>query len=275
VGVQGRQISGSISLLAPLLAACVAVMIPARADAEPPQFGVEVGVGTALGLSPYLRNEVLTEPDPSTTDASGRSWLLPSLADVETGGATAVSLRLVASNIAAGLSFKWFDLPAYEIHHRGDRLIPPNRRRADGSVDDSGVEYQPIEPPIEQAIPERVRNSLMIIGLGGDYRFHWPGEAFDVFVPVGAEVVLTHVTRPAGPYRLGLGASSGVGATFSLGGRLSLVLDARLHALATGHYGRRSDSARRSAAIGESTEAAFFSTLTYASANLALQFKIR
>ncbi len=258
-----------------LLTGVVVAGFSATACAAPPKFGVEVEAGTAAGLTSYLRNEVVTTVDRSQTDDQGRFLLRPSLADVTTGTGTSVALRLIASNIAAGLSVSWFDLTANEIHHRGDRSLPITRVRPDGSVDDSGVGYQQISPALDQTIPTNSRNTLLVFGLGGDYRFFWPGKAFDVFVPVGAQLVITHVTRTAGPYRLGLAASSGLGMTIQFLDGVALVVDARLHALATGHYGRRADAARRAVSVGESTEDAFFSTLAFASANVALQFTIR
>ncbi|MFP4597185.1 MAG: hypothetical protein ACLFVJ_02975 [Persicimonas sp.] len=252
-----------------------ALLLPRAANAEPPQFGIEVDAGTGIGLTSYLRNEVRTEVDRTRTDEQGRFLLRPFLADRDTGQATSVAARLVASNIVAGLSLRWFDLPSDEIHHEGNQLISQNRRRPDGSVDDSGVDYRRIDPPSEELITEDDRNTLLVFGLDAEYRFIWPTEAVDIFVPVGGGLVLTHVNRDAAPYRLGLQASSGIGVSVEFLSGISLVLSGRAHALATTHYGRRDDSARRSSNIGESTEAAYFSTLVYATGNLGLQFRIR
>lgn len=254
---------------------CTLILPPATAQAAPPQFGVEIQAGTGAGFTPYLRNEVLTEVDRTQTDAQDRFLLEPSLADVETGAGTSVAVRLVATNIAAGLSLRWFDLSGYSVHHVGQRSISQTRVRPDGSVDDSGVGYRQLDPPLEQPIDENDQDQLFVFGLTGDYRFFWPGEALDVFVPVGGGLALTYVTGEASPYRLGLEANSGVGATVSLSDNIALVLDARLHGLITTHYGRRSDAARRAVAVGESTEETFFSTLLYGTASVGLQFTIR
>lgn len=255
--------------------ALAAWLLPATANAEPPQFGIEVEAGTGIGLTSYLRNEVRTEVDRTRTDEQGRFLLKPNLADRDTGQATSVAARLVASNIVAGLSLRWFDLPSDELHHEGNQLISQDRRRPDGSVDDSGVDYSRLEPPAEELIAEDDRNTLLVFGLDAEYRFIWPTEAVDIFVPVGGGLVLTHVNRDAAPYRLGLQATSGIGMSVEFLSGISLVLSGRAHALATTHYGRRNDSARRSANIDESTEAAYFSTLVYATGNLGLQFRIR
>lgn len=276
MSVQGRQIFQPVSRAALLASVALGwvLCLPTRALADPPQFGVEVGVGASLGLTSYLRNEVLTQPT-SSPSADAEPWLTPALADVQTGSSIAASLRLLASNLSAGLSLQVFDLPAHTIHHQGERALPPTRQRTDGSIDDSGSGYRRIAPPVESPIPSRLQHSLIVVGLGGDYRIYWPDEAIDFFVPIGAELIFTHVTRPAAPDRLGLAVSTGVGAVLDINARIALVFDARLHALATSHYGRRADAARRAAAIGESTESAFFSTLVYASGNIGLQFTIR
>jgi hypothetical protein len=251
------------------------VWLPHVAQADPPQFGVEVEAGTTAGFTPYLRNEVLTDVDRTRTDERGRFLLEPSLADIETGTGTSLGVRLVASNIAGGLSLRWFDLSANRTHHLGQESISQSNRRDDGSVDDSGVTYVPLDPPAEEPIVEDEQNRLFVVGLGGEYRFLWPGEAFDVYAPVGGELVFTYVNRDQGGYRVGLEASGGLGMSVEFVSGVSLMLNGKLHGLLTSHYGRRADAARRAVAIGESTEAAFFSTLLYGSANIALQFKIR
>lgn len=270
-----RPFVGYISCCAALAVTLAVTLAASTAHAAPPQFGVELEAGTAAGFTSYLRNEVLTEIDRTQTDEQGRFLLEPSLVDVETGTGTAVGLRLVASNIAAGLSLRWFDLTANELHHVGRRSISPDRVRPDGSVDDSGVGYRQIDPTLDEPIRDEAQDQLFLIGLNGDYRFIWPGDGFDVFVPVGGGVVVTYVTREASPYRLGLEASSGIGTTLQVSDSIAFVLSGRVHGLVTSHYGRSADAARRAVSIGESTEAAFFSTLLYGSANLAIQFKIR
>lgn len=252
-----------------------AALAPARAAAEPPQFGVEVGGGTAAGLTSYLRNEVALEEDRTRTDEQGRPLLQPFLADRQTGTGTSVAVRLIASNIAAGVSLTWFDLPQNNLHHAGASALSRSRIRPDGSIDDSGIDYAELDPVIEQPISEDMRRTLFVMGLDAEYRFMWPGDNIDIFVPAGAGLVITHVNRDAGPYRLGLDISSGVGVTINLSESIGLVLEGKLHGLATSHYGRRADAARRAVEIDETTEEAFFSTLVYASGNAALQFTIR
>lgn len=257
------------------LVAFAATGAPSDARAEPPQFGVEVEGSSGAGLTPYLRNEVRTEEDQTETDDQDRYRLRPFLVDEQTGVGNGASARLVASNITAGLSLQWFELPEERVHHRGDETISPDRVRPDGTVDDSGVAYDPVDPPTEDPVAESARDTLLVFGLGGDYRFTWTGEMVDFFIPAGGGLVLTHVTRDASPFRLGAQLASGLGARLDLGAGLALVASGKLHALATPHYGRRSDAAYRSATIGESTESAYFSTLLYGTANLALQFQIR
>ncbi|QDG54422.1 hypothetical protein FIV42_27860 [Persicimonas caeni] len=270
-----RLPAGYILLTALLAAVSTALLCASTAHAAPPQFGVEIEAGTAAGFTSYLRNEVVTEVDRTQTDEQGRFLLEPSLVDVETGAGTSLGLRLIASNIAAGLSLRWFDLTANELHHVGRRSISPDRVRPDGSVDDSGVDYRALDPSIDQPIRDEQQDQLYVVGLNGDYRFIWPGDGFDVFVPVGGAAVVTFVTRDASPIRLGLEASSGLGMTITVSDTVALALSGRVHGLVTSHYGRSADAARRAVSIGETTEEAFFSTLLYGSANIAVQFRIR
>ncbi|MGM0558851.1 MAG: hypothetical protein ACQEVA_20860 [Myxococcota bacterium] len=252
-----------------------AILAPAGALAITPEFGVEVEAGRGTGLSPYMRNEVFTEVDRSSTDGEGRFLLTPFLADRRSGSGAAFQLRLVGGRIAAGLSLRTYALEQWRIHHRGTDQITQERIRPDGTIDDSGVDYVELEAPLDRPASESEQSTLFEIGLGANYRFVWPGQTVDFFVPVGGKLVLMHEAKRLGLYRLGLQATSGAGVAFDFVPNLSFLMVGRVHALTTTHYGRRSDAARRAVEVDESTESALFSTMLSASINLGLQFRIR
>lgn len=251
------------------------VLAPDGAHAITPEFGVEIEAGRSAGLSPYLRNEVFTELDRSSTDDEGRFLLTPFLADQRSGAGAAFQLRLVAGRVAAGLSLRTYALEQWRIRYRGTDEISQDRVRPDGSIDDSGVDYEELDTPLDRPMSESERATLFEIGLGGTYRYVFPGETVDFFIPVGGKLVLMHESQRLGLYRLGLQATSGGGVSFDFVSNVSFMIVGRVHALATTHYGRRSDAARRAVEIGESTESALFSTMLSTSINLGLQFRIR
>jgi hypothetical protein len=249
--------------------------LPAHARAITPEFGVEFEAGRSTGLSPYLRNEVYTEIDRSSTDDEGRFFLTPFLANRRTGAGVAFQLRLVAGQVAAGLSLRTYAMDQWRIRYRGTEQISEDRVRPDGSVDDSGVGYEELDTPLDRPVAEEQRAALFEIGLGATYRYVFPAETVDFFIPIGGKLVLMHESQRLGLYRLGLQATSGAGIAFDFVPNLSFILAGRVHALVTTHYGRRSDAARRAVEVGQSTESAFFSPMLSASINLGLQFRIR
>lgn len=251
------------------------VFTPSSALAITPEFGVELEAGRSTGFSPYMRNEVFTEVDRTATDDDGRFLLTPFLADRRTGSGVSFQLRLVAGRIAAGLSLRTYALEQWRIRHRGADQITQDRIRPDGTIDDSGVDYVELEAPIDRPASDSEQSTLFEIGLGASYRYVWPGETVDFFVPIGGKFVLMHEAQRLGLYRLGVQASSGGGVAFDFIPNLSFMMVGRVHALATTHYGRRSDAARRAVEVDESTESALFSTMLSASINLGFQFRIR
>lgn len=252
-----------------------ATLAPGDALAITPEFGVEVEAGRSAGLSPYLKNEVFTEVDRSSTDDQGRFLLTPFLADRRSGAGAAFQLRLVAGRIAAGVSLRTYAMEQWRIRYRGTDQISQERVRPDGTVDDSGVDYEALDTPLDRPVSEAEQATLFEIGLGATYRYVFPGKSVDFFIPIGGKLVLLHESNRLGLYRLGLQATSGAGVAFDFVPNLSFLFVGRLHALATTHYGRRSDAARRAVEIDGSTESAFFSTMLSASLNLGLQFRIR
>lgn len=253
---------------------------PQMASAQP-KFGLEVEGGRNVGLTPYLRNIVVAERELLGQTFDESRPFRPYLGDQESGWGTHLELRFITRGIYGSLSVRWFSVEESTVHHRGylpnhdDNTLRPTRVRPDGSVDDAGVDYRPLEGDIPIPLREPESANLLVLGLNGGYRFYVYEGPVDVFLPVGGGLVLTHVTRPREPWRPGIEARAGVGAAFQISSLLSLVVQSRMHAMATAAYARRSDSARRAAETGGGTGAAFFSTMIYPSFDLSLRFTIR
>ncbi len=243
--------------------------------ADPPRLGIEASFGRQLGLSAYLRNRVLSEPEVRGEPPPSNTSFRPYLADMLARWGSGVSLGVASRGVSAGLSFRWFDISTARLHHRGEQQLPPTRRRPDGSIDDSGTPYEPLPTTQTIELAESSNATLWSLAAGADYRIDIVDDNVDVFVPVGGQLVLTHLTRPEAPFRPGLEVRGGIGARLTLLESLNLLVQGRLHGLATTSYTRRADSARRAVELGETTEAALFSTLLYPSLSATLQFRIR
>ena len=262
------------------LLALVAVCLPADADAQP-RFGVEVEGTRNVGLTPYLRNVVYSDAELQGQDYAGAERFRPFLADERSGWGSGVALRIVSNAIHGGLTFQWFKVDTARVHHRGstagtgDDTLRPTRIRADETVDDSGVRYSELDEPVEIPVGPAKEANLFVFGLEGGYRFYLYQGNFDIFTPVTGSLLLVHLGRRGAPYRPGLGLSTGVSASFDFVSVMSLVVGARIEGFGTPEYWHRSDAARRAAELGETTEAALFSTQLSASLQLAVQFGIR
>jgi hypothetical protein len=263
------------------LVCAVAAGLVSRPAATQPQFAVEVEGGRTVGLTPYLRNVVYTDAELGGQEYAGTEPFRPYLADERSGWGNRLAARFVTNGIVAGLSFQWFDIGVADIHHRGhipgseDDRLRPTRIRPDGTIDDSSVEYRPLDETQRLSMGETKATNLFVLGLEGGYRFYVYQGEFDIFVPAGGSLVVTRLGRPNSPFRPGLGAYSGLAATFDFISVMSIVAGSRIHGFVTPEYWNRSDAARRSAALGNSTESALFSSQVSVSIDVAVQFSIR
>jgi len=261
--------------LAGVVAFLSVVLTTGAVAADPPRLGIEASFDRQVGLSAYLRNRVLSEAEVRGEPPPSNASFRPYLADMLARWGSGVSLGVASRGISAGLSFRWFDISTARLHHRGGQQLPPSRRRPDGSVDDSGTAYEALPSTRTIELAESSHATLWSLAAGADYRIGIVDENIDVFIPVGGQLVLTHLTRPEAPFRPGLEVRGGIGTRLTLLDSLNLLVQGRLHGLATTSYTRRPDSARRAVELGETTEAALFSTLLYPSLSATLQFRIR
>jgi hypothetical protein len=231
---------------------------PERASAQE-LFGLSVQVGRTNTLTPYRRNVVLAEAT-SEFDAQGSPLVRPSLVDEEHAWDTSFGIEVLLDRLEFGL--KIISLPRTSVlrHHEGTSLISRRRERADGTFDDAGVIYRPIDPPETRRVAPRGRGDLLIVTLNAGRRFYLYEDAFTVFIPVGGGFALTNVDDPGLPYRFGLDLYTGLGGSYKLSKNIEIGLLTRLTFVATFEYEPGGDAARRGAALGESTMAALFST---------------
>ena len=245
-----------------------------------PRFAVEVEGGRNAGLTPYLTNVVYSEEQILGQDFIGEEPFQPFLVDERTGWGTNLAVRLVSNQLQAGLRLRWFDVGTARVHHRGvvsgsDDELRPTRVRPDGTVDDSGASYVEVDEPVDIAIGPARRANLFVFGLEGGYRFYLIRGDVDLFAPVSGSLLVTHMGRGQAPYRFGLGAQGGIAASFDFVSVISIVISSKLHGVITPSYWHRSDAARRAADLGRATESALFSTTSFVSFDLALQFAVR
>jgi hypothetical protein len=272
--IAGLVLGASLTVL-------LAVGWPSTLRAQP-SFGLEVEAGRSVGLTPYVRNVVHARSELAGDPFPQRDSFHPYLADEPAGWGWAIGARLVTNAFHGGLTFRWLDVSTAAFRYRGvgrdggDVRLPPTRLRTDGTVDDSGVhDYESLGAPRTIPLDEAERANLLLFELGGGYRFYLYSGAFELFIPVHAGLVLTHLTRPRAPFRPGLTTYTGVGASFDFISLMSAVFTVRGHGTVTPTYWRRSDAARRAVLLGQSTESAVFSTQVSLSFNVGLRFTIR
>lgn len=272
--MQIRATSAQIALVALLTA------VPSVASSQP-SFALEVEGGRNAGLTPYLRNVVYTEDEVRGRDGESSRTVRPYLANERSGWGTALAVRLVSDRLQGGLSMQWFDVSTARVHHRGrvpgqeDDRLRSTRIRTDGTVDDSGVEYEEMDnSPVIPVGSGRSAN-LFVFGLEGGYRFPLYSGEFELYAPANGMFVVSYLGRKFAPLRPGLGVKTGVSAAFDFVSVMSVIIGGRAQWFATPTYWNRSDAARRAAELGEATESALFSSQLSASLRLGLRFTIR
>lgn len=243
------------------LVVLVVSSVAAQAWAQP-RFAVEVSAGQNVGLTPYVDNVVLLQGE------------RPVLVDELPGTGAAFDLHFLFSNWLVGGSVRFFDRETIRIHHRGTEDLPDNRIRPDGSIDDAGVDYEPIEP-IRSPTPIARPGDLLVVDFGTAYRFYALDGPFSVFFPVSAAFVGVKVLETNRPTILGLRGGLGAGASIAVAPPFALFVQGSAEGLITPAYRGMADTARTSHAAGEGTEKAVVSTMAYGSALIGIQFTVQ
>ena len=219
-----------------------------EATAEP-RFGVEGSIGQSIGTTSYIDNTVVMRSD------------IPYLGNELPDAGLAIALTFLFRELEVGADLRWFPRERVDLHHRGDTTLPANRERPDGSIDDSGVTYTPIEN-ITEDVSNLGQGDLFLASIVGGYRWYFlHGDIFEMYAPFSGGIVAAHISEPVMDYTFGLQASTGVGATLKIAGPVAITGGWRLHGLLTPTYGRQDDASRRSTEIGESTIGAMTSTI--------------
>jgi len=252
--------------------------IIARASCQ--SFGIEGTVGTSYGLTPYRRNIVHTvetnEPDPSAGN-NGQSLVQPYLADETNEWGPHVALRVLIDSFSIGVSAQFHERSRIKIHHQGTSLISQRRQRPDGTYDDAGVEYVPLDEPQTIVSRQRNRGSLFVGALQGGWRWQVPIQipSFSLFVPLEAGVTMIYVSEPAEPIVFGLRAETGLGGAYDLSENFALRAGGMFGALATIEYNRLEDATRRAEIVGQGTGASLFSSLIQGTLEIGVLFRVR
>lgn len=260
------------SQLAALIGLCAALATGAEAQAQD-RFGVGLQLGRSDTLHPYRRNVVLADST-GQVDSQGVPLVAPSLADEQHAWSTSFGLELQLDDLEITLRALWLTRDTLVRHHRGDVTISQQRQRADGTYDDAGVIYRPVTEE-ELSISQRGRGDLLVATLGGGRRFQIYDGAFALFVPAGGGLVMTHIDEAGLPYRFGLHAYTGLGASLRFAKNLELTAAARLIALTTLDYEPDGDAARRGAQLGEGTWSSMFAATALPDLSLTITYLLR
>ena len=233
------------------------------ATAKPPRLGLELTLGQNAGIDPSLDNVVILDDD------------VPLLVDELPGSGVDIGIAVLFTRLEISVGLHFYDRDRVIQHHRGTSTISArNRLRPDGSVDDSGVEYETVERRVVQS-PSRNNGELLFGQLSGGYRLYLVERDFSLYIPFVGGLGFATVLEPTKPVSFGLQAETGVGGAYTIADPLGLVFEARLGGLLTPVYGSVADAARTSFVNQESTEATIVSSFLQFSVSVGVQIAIR
>ncbi|MEM1347209.1 MAG: hypothetical protein AAGI01_01545 [Myxococcota bacterium] len=245
---------------------------------EPPAFAIQLSGGVGGGLGAYRRNVVELEdtgiPNPTTSAGNlQRAYLV----DESASSSLAFDLTVIIDALSVSTSLKTLGRERVTRVMQGsdDTLLAIERQRPDGTVDDRGVRYAPLDPP--QSVPVgQALSSLIVLRLEGLYRVPVAASGrLSVVAPVGGGAALVHIPEPTLPFRLGVSVRAGLDVSYRVSSFFAIGANANMGALATFSYDDREDVARRATIRGRSSASALFSTLVDAAAHLNLTFIVR
>jgi len=239
------------------------IFLPASVIAQP-RFAIELGFGQSGGLTTYIDNIAYVQDD--------SIFLVNEMA----GSGFAVGASFVFDTLEIYLDGRWFGRDQLVLHHQGSQPFTDtdSRTRPNGTIDDAGVEYLRISER-RLTVPDRSRGDLLLVGASGGYRWYLLKGDVDLFIPISAGLVMTHILQPSEPFVFGLQSSIGFTALFELADPVSLFANLRLHGVLTPSYRNQDDVARASVNVGESTFSSVVSTMLYTSIGIGFQVAIR
>jgi hypothetical protein len=249
------------------------------ASAQDQRFALEIAGGRAIGISPYREDVVVLESD---FDRNGAS--IPYLVDEITGSGTLGRIHALFGSIEVGLVFATYDRSRIVLRERGDRELPDSRRRPDGSVDDTGVEYSTLPASRTERVIDPTRSSLLTYAVTAGYRFYLTSGLLNLYVPLGGGLTHAYIADLHGldcpalfflPGCIGLVAEAGLGLHIDLGERIDLIADARLGATGTFEPSYRGDGATNAYETDGSTADALFTALLSGMVGVGIHVQIR
>ena len=253
-------------------------MLGSSATASAQQdFAIDLQVGQSTGLTPYLRDVVYvsptSQPDPQLP---GEALVQPFLADEINGWGTHIAARFHVNDLILEASAQLHSRSEYVLHHRGQEAISQTRRRPQGSYEDAGVSYTPLDERREVIATERNRGALLIASLAGGWQYRVvQGEGLEVALPMTLGLAIAHISEPARPYRFGTRLSLGAQASYRFAENFALTSGLRLSGVITSQYNNQEDAYRRVQIRGGSTLQALTSSTIQLTLDIGLRFIVR
>lgn len=240
-------------------------------------FGIDINIGQATGLTPYQRNVVYTtsttQPDP---ERPGEPLLEPFLADETNGWGTHLAMRFHVNNLLLELNAQWHPRTQYVLHHESDELISSTEQRPVGSYDDGGITYTPLaETRTVQAI-ERNRGSLLIASISGGWQYNALSiDPIDLFIPLTAGLALAHINEPSQPYKFGAKFTAGPYLSYRFADNFALGGGVKFATIITSQYKNKEDAYRRAQIRNENTLQTITSSMVQTTLEFGLTFIVR
>lgn len=240
-------------------------------------FGIDINIGQATGLTPYQRNVVYatstTEPDP---ELPGEALRKPFLADESNGWGTHMAMRFHVNDLLLELNAQWHPRTQYVLHHESDDRLSRTEQRASGSYDDGGITYTPLDETRTVPALERNRGTLLIASLSGGWQYNALSiDPIDLFIPITVGLALTHINEPSQPFKFGAKVATGTYLSYRFAENFALGGGVKFAAIVTSQYKNKQDAYRRAKIRNESTLQALTSSLIQTTLEFGLTFIVR
>lgn len=258
----GAATLGVLAALALLLAA------PTAPDARP-RLGVQIKLGLSSPLTDYLTNHTLLL-DRSNTEGEVNAY--PYIGDVQNDTGLTFTLLATFRSLEFSLAFFSFPWAGSTLYWEGDA---PATRVTAFHVDDAGVNYRALDPPLQVDTEQVATAGLSMTTFDVGYRFYlWESGFLEAYAPVGGGLVVQ-----GEPMQCELAVVCGAHLWGGLAAdlvieNLAFVFDVRFHGILTGEAIGVEEAANTAAVTDATIFQAFTSTMLFATFDIGVRWSV-
>ncbi|MBH22879.1 MAG: hypothetical protein CMH57_00195 [Myxococcales bacterium] len=226
------------------------------------KFALEFRVGFALPIEDYVETKTVLISEDNR----------PRIVDL-TNEPTFANFSLLADirDIELSLSVRQFAWGDSLIRYEGDR---PAQELSEGNIDDAGVQYTRLDPPITTDEPLVSSNSLNLFTICAGQRIYiLESGLFQAYIPATIGVSFAEVTSGSGN-NVGVILATGVAADVVISDLIAVVLDARIHGMLTENASGVSQGAQNASATDGTIISALTSSMVFVTFDVGARFTL-